>query len=163
MLFLYLHLSSLNFCLLIIAVVVINFGLDCFTNSVLAYIHIPHIYCLFISLCWWFVNWGSKHLLVFYTGYVSWHFCDLFSSTRQHEVWAEERQTPWFSCTYRPIYCMEFFFFSLERLRVALFLFFNKFYIDWHVCSAIASNFVFFINSCVLLGLNSTSIGKSFS
>ena len=55
------------------------------------------------------------------------------------------------------------FFFSLERLRVALFLFFNKFYIDWHVCSAIASNFVFFINSCVLLGLNSTSIGKSFS
>ena len=51
-LFLYLHLPSLNFCLLIIAVVVINFGLDCFTNSVLAYIHIPHVYCLFISLCW---------------------------------------------------------------------------------------------------------------
>ena len=32
---LYLHLSSLNLCLLITVVVVINFGLDCFTYSVL--------------------------------------------------------------------------------------------------------------------------------
>ena len=37
MLFLYLHLSSLNLCLLITTVVVINFGLDCFINSVLVY------------------------------------------------------------------------------------------------------------------------------
>ena len=35
MLSLCLHISFLNFCLLITTVVVINFGLDCFTNSVL--------------------------------------------------------------------------------------------------------------------------------
>ena len=67
MLSLYFHLSSLNLCLLITAMVVINFGLDCFINSVLAYFHIPHILCLIISLCWSFVNWGSKRSLVFYT------------------------------------------------------------------------------------------------
>ena len=36
MLSLCLHLSSLNLCLLITAVVVIDYGLDCFINSVLA-------------------------------------------------------------------------------------------------------------------------------
>ena len=40
MLSLCLHLSSLNLCLLITAVVVINFDLECFTNFDLAYIHI---------------------------------------------------------------------------------------------------------------------------
>ena len=35
-------------------------GLDCFINSVLAYVHVLHIYCLKISLNWYFVNWGSK-------------------------------------------------------------------------------------------------------
>ena len=60
MLSLCLHLSSLNFCLLITAVVVFNFDLDCFANSILAYFHIPHIHYLIISLCWYFVNWGSK-------------------------------------------------------------------------------------------------------
>ena len=45
-----LHLSSLNLCHLITAVVVINYGLDCFINSVLAYFHISHIHCLIISL-----------------------------------------------------------------------------------------------------------------
>ena len=44
MLSLYLHLFSLNLCLLIIAVVVINYGLDCFINFVLAYFHILHIH-----------------------------------------------------------------------------------------------------------------------
>ena len=39
MLSLYLHLSSLTLDLLIIVVVVINFGLECFTNLDLAYIH----------------------------------------------------------------------------------------------------------------------------
>ena len=34
MLSLCLHISSLNLCLLIIVVVVINYGLDCFINSV---------------------------------------------------------------------------------------------------------------------------------
>ena len=34
------------------AMVVINFSLDCFTNSVLAYYHISHIHCLIINLCW---------------------------------------------------------------------------------------------------------------
>ena len=40
MLSLCLHLSSLNLCLLIIVVVVINYGLDCFIDSVLACFHI---------------------------------------------------------------------------------------------------------------------------
>ena len=52
MLSLCLHLSSLNLYLLITAMVVINFGLDCFTNSVLAYFHISYIHCLIIGLCW---------------------------------------------------------------------------------------------------------------
>ena len=55
-----LHLSSLNLCHLIFAVVVILFGLDCFINSFLAYFHIPHIHCLIISLNWYFVIWASK-------------------------------------------------------------------------------------------------------
>ena len=42
----------LNLCHLISDVVVILFGLDCFINSVLAYVHIPHIHCLIISLNW---------------------------------------------------------------------------------------------------------------
>ena len=29
-----------------------------FINSVLAYVHVLHIYCLIISLNWYFVNWG---------------------------------------------------------------------------------------------------------
>ena len=53
--------------------------------------------------------------------------------------------------------------FFTSKTKSSTFLFFNKFYIDWHVYSAIASNFVFFINSCVLLGINSISTGKSFS
>ena len=40
MLSLCLHLSSLTLYLLITVVVVINFGLECFTNLVLAYIHL---------------------------------------------------------------------------------------------------------------------------
>ena len=48
--FLFNNASLCCLCLLITAVVVINFGLNCFTNSVLAYFHIPHIYCLIISL-----------------------------------------------------------------------------------------------------------------
>ena len=67
MLYLCLHLSSLNLYHLISAVVVILFGLDCFINSVLAYVHVPHIYCLIISLNRYFVNWGSKHSRMFYT------------------------------------------------------------------------------------------------
>ena len=67
MLSLSLHLCSFNICLLIIAVVVINYGLDCFINSVLAYFHISHIHCLIISLNWYFVIWGTKRSKVFYT------------------------------------------------------------------------------------------------
>ena len=44
------HLSSLNLYLLITTVVVINYGLECFIDSVLAYFHILHIHCLIISL-----------------------------------------------------------------------------------------------------------------
>ena len=29
-----------------------------FINSVLAYVYVQHIYCLIISLNWYFVNWG---------------------------------------------------------------------------------------------------------
>ena len=31
-----------------------------FIDSVLAYVHVPHKYCLIISLNWLFANWGSK-------------------------------------------------------------------------------------------------------
>ena len=44
MLSLCLHLSSLNLYFLITAMVVINYGLDCFINFVLAYFHILHIH-----------------------------------------------------------------------------------------------------------------------
>ena len=44
MLSLCLHLSSLNLCHLISAVVVILFGLDRFINLVLVYVHVPHIF-----------------------------------------------------------------------------------------------------------------------
>ena len=45
-----LHLSFLNLCHLISAVDVILFGLDCLSILLYAYIHIPHINCLIISL-----------------------------------------------------------------------------------------------------------------
>ena len=47
-----LHPSSLSLYLLITAVIVINYGLECVALLGLAYIHILHINCLFISLCW---------------------------------------------------------------------------------------------------------------
>ena len=67
MLSLCLHLSSLNLCHLISVVDVILFGLDCLSILLYAYVHIPHINCLIISLNWYFVNWGSKRSKVFYT------------------------------------------------------------------------------------------------
>ena len=51
-LFLCLHLSSLNLCHLISTVDVILFGLDCLSILLYAYIHISHINCLIISLNW---------------------------------------------------------------------------------------------------------------
>ena len=54
-----LHLSSLNLYHLISTVDVILW-FRFFINSVLAYVHVPHIYCLIISLNWYFVNSGSK-------------------------------------------------------------------------------------------------------
>ena len=50
MLSLCLHLSSFNLCHLIFAVDVILFGLDYVINSVLAYLHFPHIHCFFDKL-----------------------------------------------------------------------------------------------------------------
>ena len=44
--------SSLSLYLLISAMIVINYDLECVANLGLAYIHIPQINCLFISLCW---------------------------------------------------------------------------------------------------------------
>ena len=67
MLSLCLHLSSFSLYLLITAMIVINYGLECVTCLGLAYIHISHIYCLIISLYWLFVNLESKRSLVFYT------------------------------------------------------------------------------------------------
>ena len=64
---LYLNLSFLSLYLLIVAVVVINFSLECFTNLDIAYIsystHILFNYKLVLAFC----NWVSKHSLVFYT------------------------------------------------------------------------------------------------
>ena len=51
-LYLCLHLSSLNLCHLISAVEVILFGLDCLSILLYAYVNIPHINCLIISLNW---------------------------------------------------------------------------------------------------------------
>ena len=45
-----LHLTSLNLCHLMSAVDVILFGLDCLSILLYAYIYIPHINCLIISL-----------------------------------------------------------------------------------------------------------------
>ena len=87
MLSLYLHLSSLNLFHLIYVVVVILFALDCFINLVLAYVHIPYIHCLIISLNWYFVIWGSKRSRVFYT-----HF--------EHS--AQEPQKSQAECSYYP-------------------------------------------------------------
>ena len=51
-LFLCLHLSSLNLCHLISAVDVILFGLDCLLILCYACVHISHINCLILSLNW---------------------------------------------------------------------------------------------------------------
>ena len=47
-----LHLSSLNLCHLISIVDLILFGLDCLSILLYAYVHIPHINFLIISLNW---------------------------------------------------------------------------------------------------------------
>ena len=66
-LFLCLYLSSLTFYLLIAAMFVINYGLECFTYLVIAYIHhsahILFVYKLVLVL----LKLGSQHSLVFYT------------------------------------------------------------------------------------------------
>ena len=51
-LFLCLHLSSLNLCHFIFVVDVILFGWDFLSILLYAYVHIPHINCLIISLNW---------------------------------------------------------------------------------------------------------------
>ena len=62
MLSLCLHLSSLSLYLLITAVLIINYGLECVTNLVIAYIsfsaHILFDYKLMLV----FLIWGSKCL-----------------------------------------------------------------------------------------------------
>ena len=62
-----LHLSFLTLYLLIVVVFVFYYGLECFTNLVIAYIHhsahILFVYKLVLVL----LNLGSKHSLVFYT------------------------------------------------------------------------------------------------
>ena len=72
MLSLCLHFSSLNIYHLIFAVdVILWFRL--FINSVLAYVHVLHIYCLIISLNLYFVNWGFKRSRCF-IHYLNIHF-----------------------------------------------------------------------------------------
>ena len=67
MLSLCLHLSSLTLYLLITTVVVINFGLECFNNLGLAYIHhSAHIFFVYKLVLVIYI-WGSKRSLVFYT------------------------------------------------------------------------------------------------
>ena len=67
MLSLCLHLSSLTLYLLITAVLVINYGLECVTNLIIAYIsfsaHILFDYKLVLLILYL----GFKHSLVFYT------------------------------------------------------------------------------------------------
>ena len=46
---------------------VILIGLDCLSILFLAYVHIPHINCLTLSLNRYFVNWGSNRSRVFCT------------------------------------------------------------------------------------------------
>ena len=67
MLSLCLHFSSLNLCHLISVMDVILFGLDYVINSVLVYLHFPHVLYLLISLNWYFVIWRFKRSRVFYT------------------------------------------------------------------------------------------------
>ena len=66
MLSLCLHLSFLSLYFLIVAVFVINYGLECVTNLDIAYIsystHILFDYKLVLVFC----NWGSKCSLMFY-------------------------------------------------------------------------------------------------
>ena len=52
MLSLYLHLSSLNLCLLFSVVDVILIGLDCLPILFIACVHFPHTLCLIYSLNW---------------------------------------------------------------------------------------------------------------
>ena len=60
MLFLCLHLSSLSLYLLITAVLVINYGLECVTNLVIAYISFSAHILFDYKLVLVFLNWGSK-------------------------------------------------------------------------------------------------------
>ena len=66
MLSLCLHLSFLSLYFLIVAVFVINYGLECVTNLDIAYLsysaHILFDYKLVLVFC----NWGSKCSLMFY-------------------------------------------------------------------------------------------------
>ena len=57
----------LNLFHLISAVDVILIGLDYLSILYLAYVYIPHINCLTLSLNWYFVNWGSNRSRVFCT------------------------------------------------------------------------------------------------
>ena len=67
MLSLCLHISFLSLYLLIAVVFVINYGLECVTILIIAYIsysaHILFDYKLVLVFC----NWGSKRSLIFYT------------------------------------------------------------------------------------------------
>ena len=66
-LFLCLYFSSLTLYLLIAAMFVINYGLECFTYLVIAYIH-HSVHILFVyKLVLVLLKLGSKHSLVFYT------------------------------------------------------------------------------------------------
>ena len=59
------------------------FNYCCGCDSILGYVHVPHIYCLIISLNWYFVNWGSKRSRVFYTHFEHSHYvmqCPLLSN-----------------------------------------------------------------------------------
>ena len=57
----YLHLSSLSLYLLITAVIVINYDLECVTNLVIAYISYSAHKLFIYKLVLVFLIWGSKH------------------------------------------------------------------------------------------------------
>ena len=61
MLSLCLHLFSLSLYLLITAVIMINYGLECVTNLVIAYISFSAHILFDYKLVLVFLIWGSKH------------------------------------------------------------------------------------------------------
>ena len=80
---------------------------------------IPHIYCLSISLCWLFWNWGSKHLLV---------FCTLSEPSNMNGTF--------YSLVYHVMHCYYVITFVLERACLV--------YVFKHMFSIFKQHYIYF-------------------